>query len=145
LICTLWHLKIVKDCLDFKKNLGWLQKLMSKSKLWNQSKHTRKKCSQKKSVPGTFSLHTFSLVCIFLQNSRCYPNNLKCVMYIRTILFTRYINFFPSTFHIDIMLHANYVDRKCCKFSTPQFLIQLRHQEPYSQQFIFFLPYEWAH
>ncbi len=76
------------------------------------------KLSQKKVIPVAFSILTFSLVCIFLHNGGWYPNYLKFVMYIRITLFTRPINFFPTTYIIDIVLHASFGERKCCQFST---------------------------
>jgi hypothetical protein len=84
-----------------------------------KSKHVGRKV-----IPGAFSIRTFSLVYIYLQNGGWYPKNLKCVMYIRIIVLKRHKIYFLTTYHIDVVFHASFGEGKCCQFSTNL----LRHQ-----------------
>ncbi len=83
-----------------------LKKSIQRLKVRIKSKHVGRKVIPKKVIPGAYSIRTFSLVYIYLQNGGWYPKKLKFVMYIR------------------VVFHASFGEGKCCQFSTKV----LRHQ-----------------
>jgi hypothetical protein len=64
------------------------------------------KTCQYGNMPNHFSFHNFSLVCIFLQNGRCYPKTFNFIS-IKLISDT---NFFAPTYYIDKILHSSSVE-----------------------------------